>query len=59
MSKVKTLELISKEIGQDLKDSRYIDKTDSTIKTCKIKSNFREIKVTPNYAKYFSTGQKK
>ena len=49
---------IKRIVSNNLIDSRYINPTDYDIKTGKIKGNFKEIKVTPTYAKYFSTGQK-
>ncbi len=49
---------IKKIVTSNLIDKKYLDKTNYEIKVGKIKGNYKEIRVTPTYAKYFSTGQK-
>ena len=49
---------IKKIVTSNLINSKYLDKNNYDIKVGKIKGNFKEVKVTPTYAKYFSTGQK-
>ena len=48
---------IKKIVTSNLIDKKYLDKTNYDIKVGKIKGNFKEIRVTPTCAKYFSTGQ--
>ena len=49
---------IKKIVTSNLIDKKYLDKANYDIKVGKIKGNFKEIRVTPTYAKYYSTGQK-
>ena len=49
---------IKKIVTSNLIDKKYLDKTNYDVKVGKIKGNFKEVKVTPTYAKYYSTGQK-
>ncbi|MDJ0577884.1 MAG: hypothetical protein QNJ65_22335 [Xenococcaceae cyanobacterium MO_234.B1] len=49
---------IRKIVNNNLINNRYIDRSNYQLKTGKINGNFKEVKVTPTYAKYFATGQK-